>query len=286
MATAGDSTIHASSTGQANTGAAWLDAHFEANRAEYEMQVRAVGIQPGWRILDAGCGSGSFLPWLADLVGSTGHIAALDLAPDNIAVVEARLADWRLATPVETQVGSVLDLPYPDASFDAVWCANTSQYLTDVELEQALAEMRRVVRPGGLVAMKDTDMEVSRILPAPPALLWHLTEMIARNADAQMHGVLRAPALATWLRKAGFTSIWRRTTLIERTAPVPVISRDQMQSFLGFLVRQAADLNLPADDAAFWAQLSDPANLDRLLDDPDIYLCEGNVLVVGRVPEE
>ncbi len=119
MATAGESTTHASSTGQAQTGAAWLDTHFESNRTEYEMQVRAVGIQSGWRVLVAGCGSGSFLPWLADLVGPTGYVAALDLAPDNIAVVEARLADWRLGTPVAAQSGSVLSLPYPDASIES-----------------------------------------------------------------------------------------------------------------------------------------------------------------------
>ena len=158
---------HASSTGQAMTGGAWLDVHFEAFRSEYEAMLRAVGIQPGWHVLDAGCGSGSFLPLLSELVGSSGRIAAFDLAHDNIATVERRVAEWSLPTPIQTQVGSVLALPYADASFDAIWCANTTQYLTDDELGMVLVEFRRMVRPGGLVALKEVDGTVMRFTPAP-----------------------------------------------------------------------------------------------------------------------
>src|SRR4051812_14639672 len=94
----------ASSTGQAFTDGAWLDTHFEVSRPEYEAQLRAVSLRPGWRVLDAACGSGSFLPWLAELVGADGHLAALDLAPDNVALVERRVADWTLPCPVEVRV--------------------------------------------------------------------------------------------------------------------------------------------------------------------------------------
>ncbi len=111
------SSQHASSTGQTLTGGDWLDNHFEASRPEYEAQLRAVGIRPGWRVLDAACGSGSFLPWLAELVGPGGHLAALDLAPDNVALVEQRVAAWDLPCPVEARVGTVLALPYPAADY-------------------------------------------------------------------------------------------------------------------------------------------------------------------------
>ena len=45
--------------------------------------------------------------------------------------------------------------PFPDDQFDAVWCANVTHYLRDDDLRTAMAEFRRVVRPGGMVAIKD-----------------------------------------------------------------------------------------------------------------------------------
>ncbi len=53
---------HTTSTGIASSTADWLDDHFELARPEYEAQLRAVGIRPGWRVLDAGCGGAASCP--------------------------------------------------------------------------------------------------------------------------------------------------------------------------------------------------------------------------------
>jgi 2-polyprenyl-3-methyl-5-hydroxy-6-metoxy-1,4-benzoquinol methylase len=59
-------------------------AHFAACAEDYLAASRGVGIERGWRVLDAGCGGGSFLPWLAEIVGPDGWwLAALDLAPES-----------------------------------------------------------------------------------------------------------------------------------------------------------------------------------------------------------
>jgi SAM-dependent methyltransferase len=273
----------ASSTGQTMTGAEWLDGHFEAARPEYEAQLRAVGVQPGWRVLDAACGSGSFLPWLAELVGPTGALAALDLAPDNVALVERRLSGWRLCCPVEARIGSVLTLPYADDAFDAVWFANTSQYLTDDELETALAEFRRVVRPGGLVAVKESDPTSYRTVPGPPGLMLRWFQAAAQG-NTQAAGALRAPELPGRLRRAGLRDVWQRTTPIERAAPLGAVDRRQYRDLFSFLAGPAAELALPDVDREVWARLCDPDALDRFLDDPDCWLIEGNILAVGTAP--
>jgi arsenite methyltransferase len=194
--------VHASSQGQSMAAAGWLDVHFEAMRPEYEAMLRSVGLQPGWHVLDAGCGGGSFLPLLAGAVGPAGRVAALDLAPENIATVQARLDGWALPCPVDARVGSVLALPYPDRHFDAVWCAAVVQYLSDVELATALRELRRVVRPGGLVAVKEADLTVENFAPGDPGLLWRLL-IAARERDPNIRGMLRTPMLRRWLERAG-----------------------------------------------------------------------------------
>jgi len=61
---------HASSTGVVLATVDWLDIHFEACSPEYALMLRSVGLQAEWHVLDAGCGSGSSLPLLAEIVGT------------------------------------------------------------------------------------------------------------------------------------------------------------------------------------------------------------------------
>jgi SAM-dependent methyltransferase len=274
---------HASSTGQSLTGADWLDVHFEACRPEYEAMLRAVGIQPGWHVLDAGCGGRSYLPLLAATVGPAGRIASIDLAEDNIATVQQRVAEWAFDLPSEPRVGSLVDLPYEDGAFDAVWCANTSQYLTDGELATALREFWRVVRPGGLVALKEYDGTIPSLVPAPPFFLMHFYEATGRTWTAAA-GVLGSPALAAWLRRAGLTQVWQRRVLAERSAPLGRFDRQFWGDLLTHYASLAPQLDLPSEDRVVWERLSNPAEMRRLLDDPDFNCCEGHIVAVGTVP--
>ncbi len=273
----------ASSTGHDLSSDDWLDLHFEASRPEYEAQLRAVGIQVGWHVLDAACGSGSFLPWLADLVGSQGQLAALDLAPENVQLVERRVADWLLPCPVEAQVGNVLALPYPDDTFDAVWFANTSQYLTNTELETALTEFKRVVRPGGLVAVKESDATTFRALPAPNGFMQRVVRATAAAGYSWAAGALRAPELPDYLRRVGLVDVWQRSTLIERHAPFNPATRATWQGGFSIWATVAAQASLPAADQDLWTQIRDPAGLERFLNDTDRSIIEGNILTVGAV---
>jgi arsenite methyltransferase len=158
------------STGHELGDAPWLDVHFESARSEYEEALRFVGIKPGWTVLDAGCGSGGYVPPIGEHVGSTGRVAALDLAPENVAQAERLVREGRYMAPVDLRIGSVLDLPFADAAFDCVWCANVAQYLTDKEFARVMGEFRRVVKPGGIVVVKDFDatlFQLERTYPGP-----------------------------------------------------------------------------------------------------------------------
>lgn len=278
---------HRLSSGQVLADAGWLDTHFEAAWPEYAAMLRAVPIEPGWRALDAGCGSGSYLPLLAELVGDRGRLAALDLAPENIEVVQQRLAAWRLDRRVGACVGSLAALPYPDGSFDLLWCANVLQYFADDELPAVLAEFRRVVRPGGVVAVKDVDMQLWRVHPADPLLISHLSDASLRHnpGDAQSRGSVRGRALRRWLERAGLVDVWQRTTLIERWAPLRPVERQFWAEWLGFLAAAALSRGVPDVDVDTWQAVLHPSAPGHLVDAPDFYGCEGQVVAVGRVPE-
>ena len=277
---------HETSTGQAFSGADWLDLHFEACRPEYEEMLRFVGVPRGARALDAGSGSGGYLPLLSELVGDGGSVHALDLAPENVALVEERRAARELPRLAEARVGTLTELPYPDDSFDVLWCANTTQYLDDAEFEGALAEFWRVVRPGGMVAVKDVDVALARLYPADPFLFPHLCEasLRANPDDGQSRGSLRGRELRRWLERAGLLEARQRTFMIERWAPLRPAERRFFGDWLSELAGMAEERGVPEKDLVAWRALRDPDSPDHPLDRPDSYACEGQVVAVGRVP--
>ena len=194
--------LHASSTGQTMTAAPYIDAHFESCKPEYEAQLRSAGFERGWHVLDAGAGTGGFLPWIADIVGDTGQITALDLAQENVEEIQRNVGAWGLPCPVQAVAGSILDLPFEDDAFDAAWVANTLIYVYDDTHEwgPVLAELRRVVRPGGLIAIKDVDTSLNRVRPSDPVLMNHFARAGTRRRD---RGVGHVGFNQTWhLRRA------------------------------------------------------------------------------------
>jgi ubiquinone/menaquinone biosynthesis C-methylase UbiE len=266
--------------------AAWLDVHYAACAPEYEEMLRLVGLQPGWHVLDAGCGGGSYLPLLAQSIGSAGSIAAIDLNTENIAILQERLSTWHLPCPTSLEAGNLLALPYPDNSFDALWSANVTQYFSKVEFPWVLQEFRRVVRPGGLVAVKDVDMQLMRVYPADPFLFSHLSEKSVRgsNATAQSWGSLRGRELRRWLERAGLEKVWQRTFMIERWAPLKAVERQLFGEWFSYLAGLAEERGVPEEDLATWHRLGNPDAADYLVDSPDFYACEGQVVAVGQVP--
>ncbi len=200
--------------------------------------------------------------------------------------MEQSIVTWGLITPVTAHLGSIVALPFPDGSFDAVWCANTRLYLPDDELATALGEFRRVVRPGGLVAIKEGTSQ--HLLYAPADLLVSVRLLDAmRDRYVSIAGVLHSPQTRRWLEAAGLGAAWQRTTLIERWAPFDPFARERIIASLTGLAEIALrdDVGIPERDKRFWRGQRDPAPPDHLVNQPDCYWCEGHVLAVGRVAD-
>ncbi|MEU1779066.1 methyltransferase domain-containing protein [Streptomyces abikoensis] len=270
---------YAASTGLGFTHEEIVDAHFEACALPYQAALDQAGIRSGWHVLDAGCGSGAFLPWLADLVGPEGRVAAIDLAEENVDLAARRMRRLRADCTFDARQGDLVDLPYEDDTFDAVWCANTTQYLDDTELARALGELRRVVRPGGIVAVKDLDASLITARPADPFLFADFFRQAARN-PGYARQLLRTRDLYRWFDEAGLVSVRQQTVLIEHHAPLPPAA-------LHFYALACARIAQQATDAGFagnWEPFLDPSGADNPLRHQHAYISEGNTVAVGVVP--
>lgn len=275
-------TRNATSAGHEASNAGWLDLHFESSRPEYEAALRAAGISKGWSVLDAGCGSGRFLPHIAELVGAAGCLTALDLAPENVEMAGALLAATAPGAPARAHVGNVLALPFADATFDCVWSANVMQYLTPAEFRQAAAEAGRVLKPGGLYAVKEFDSTSLQIRPIDYGIFTRF--MAARMETFRKKGVLgtdcgsRLPAL---LGDAGWEIVRRRGWMVERWAPAGIHTRNYLRDLLSYFASVAADYDLPSDDHRYWRDLAGAP--DRLLESPEFCYREFFTVVVCRL---
>jgi len=127
-------------------------------RWEATLRLRAwerklLSLAPGQRLLDVGCGLGDAALALADDLGTDGEIVGLDVSAKMIAAAQSRARTARCR--VRFRVGDALELAEPNCSFDIVRSERTLQWLT--EPKAAVAEMARVLRPGGLLSLIDTD---------------------------------------------------------------------------------------------------------------------------------
>jgi SAM-dependent methyltransferase len=117
-------------------------------------------------VLDAGCGVGSIALDVAPEV-APGRVVGIDVDAGQIEQARSTAAE-RGIDNAEFQTGSVLELPFEDASFDVVYSNAVLMYLPDPV--RVLAEMRRVLRPDGLAAVSDDDLGTIVMTPETPEL--------------------------------------------------------------------------------------------------------------------
>ncbi|MBM7488963.1 ubiquinone/menaquinone biosynthesis C-methylase UbiE [Micromonospora luteifusca] len=135
---------------------AYLDAAAAtAVGVEYKQRfVDALGVQPGHTVVDIGCGPGTDLGRLADAVQASGRVVGVDRDPQMVAEAGRRLAD---RPTVEVRAGDAHELPLADATVDR---ARMDRVLMHVRSPaHVLAEVRRVLRPGGVFGMAEPDWD-------------------------------------------------------------------------------------------------------------------------------
>jgi arsenite methyltransferase len=168
--------------------------------------LTALEPREGEHILDVGLGPGLLVADLAAVVGHTGHVTGVEISDSMLALARRRFESSAVADRVTLVKGDAAELPFPDASFDAATSTQVYEYVPDVD--RALAELYRVLRPGGRALVLDTDWA---------SMVWNATDQ-ARMARVVAAYVERFAdphlprSLSRGLRAAGFR-IRRRDTL-------------------------------------------------------------------------
>ena len=165
--------------------------------------IDRVRLRPREQVLDVACGTGIVSRYAAQRVGTLGHVTGVDLNPAMIKVARHTAAYF---DQIEFLKGSALELPVPDAHFDAAVCQQAIMFFPD--REQAVREMYRALKPGGRVGLN-----VFRTPEFVPAFAY-LIEALEKHAGASAADFMRAPfvmksvaEMRALFERAGFVDI-------------------------------------------------------------------------------
>src|SRR6516225_744298 len=139
-----------------------------------EALLHRVGLRDGQRVVEIGCGSGNIACWVAQQIAPGGSVVAIDVSADQIEVARKQ-AQRRNLRNIDFHVADAYSPWLPEGSFDLVYCRLVLSHLT--RPAAALAAMRSLARPGGLVVCEEID--IGCWLCDPPATA--MTRFFALN---------------------------------------------------------------------------------------------------------
>jgi arsenite methyltransferase len=208
-----------------------------------ELARAALAAAPGERIVDLGCGPGFYVAELLEQVGPDGHVAGIDASPAMLALAARRCAGRGNAGFLRSGVAT---LPAADESFDAALCVQVLEYVPDVAA--ALAEARRVLRPGGRLVAWDIDWSTVSWHSREPARM----QRVLQTWDEHLSHPALPRTLAARLREAGFEDVRAAGHTFATAAQA---SPDSFGTSLVPLIEDfVADRKpISADDARAWA---------------------------------
>jgi SAM-dependent methyltransferase len=253
--------------------------------AEPELRslIAGLGLAPGMRVLDAGCGTGEALRWLSDAVDPGGSVLGVELAAAHV-----QAARQVLTPPLEIVQADLLEIALPALSFDFIWCVNTLHHLRD-----PLAGLQRLatwLRPGGRIAIGQSSL-LPDMFFAWDARLERATNEAVREYYRHRYGLAESDlagvrSLLGSMRAAALDDVSVRTIVIERVTPLRVADRAYL---LDCIFRDTWGERLrpymTAHDYEKLRRCCDPADAEFALRRPDLHFIQTFTLALGTARE-
>ncbi len=178
--------------------------------------LRVADLQPGERVVDVACGTGVITRAAAERVGPSGSVRGIDLSPGMIEVARKTPA---AGAPIDWHAANAESLPLPDGSCDVALCQMGLMFMTDPAA--AMAELHRVVAPGGRVVVSAPGPIQPRFADLERAIVDHLGPDLGAFVSTvfSMHDPTRLGAL---VRDGGFDHVTSHRYEVRLELPGPV----------------------------------------------------------------
>jgi arsenite methyltransferase len=233
--------------------------------AQRRWTMGTLALELGETVLDVGSGPGFLAAEMAFEVGPTGMISGVDISEHMLAMARERCSKSNVGTAIDFKLADATKLPFGDGSFDAVVSTQVYEYVANVDA--ALEEARRVLRPGGRLLVVDTDWD---------SIVWHEADPVlaVRVLKAWEEHLAHAHLPGTFmdrLRHHGFAPQKQDTFVVLN----PALDENTYSYGLIGLVKNFVDgrQGVTNQDATAWAdQLSNAGRAGRYFFSLNRYL--------------
>jgi len=251
---------------------------------ELRAAIASLDLVRGMRVLDAGCGTGEMLGWLAATVAPGGLAVGIDLSTTHLRAARA-------AVPPGTQLlqADLLRRPLVAETFDLVWSVNTIHHLRDPAAgARALVAL---LRPGGRLALGQSSLLPDMYFAWDARLERVVTEAVRAyyrdRYDLGEHELTAVRGLVRLLHDAGLFGLRVRTFVIERTAPLdPCTHAWLLEAIFRGTWGERLQPYLPPADYEELTHICDPQHPQFGLRRPDFHFIQTFTLAVGARVDE
>jgi SAM-dependent methyltransferase len=253
---------------------------------EGQAAIADLALPLGSRGLDVGCGLGLYTLWLAEAVGPGGSVVGIEPSSERVAAARGLVGGALPPGRLEFREGDGTAIGASDGAFDWLWCGDVLHHIP--ETATALAEFLRVVRPGGLIVVKESQVAPAMFLPGYPELerQLHAAEMEFHREEAggRSFGERRQRTRES-LFAVGLTAVAQRTYVIQRQAPLPDAAREYIQQVIfdrnwGERIRD----RVTSEDWRRRSELCEAHSPAAVLARPDYYCLSSFTVFAARRP--
>lgn len=250
--------------------------------------IASLDLRPGLRITDVGCGPGAHLGLLATSVVPDGVVVGIDISNERLAVAQALNQELIARGSVQLQQGDADQLPYEAEAFDVTWSSLVLHH--SARQREFVAELARVTRRGGLVAIMEGDNDGSfPLMPWPPELELRLRAAMLRGEQERYGGRLEytftntGRHLTRLFREAGLVNVQLRAYADVDRAPLDAVREQEVRSWVLESFGPRVRPYLAQVDWEYLVNVFTAGSADDLLASPDFFQSRTWFLAVGRV---
>ena len=272
-----------SSSGKPYSQEKWLENHHAIKSRLRAELAQKIDLHAGDRVLDIGCGTGSWTFLFADRVGHRGSVEAIDLDAAALEIADSKRQSHHHRTSVSFEQLSIFDLNEVN-KYDAITAFNSLCYVDRPEV--ALKAARRALKPGGRLIVKDSDLGSDFFWPVDRGLYYSLMTAIQErgsSANNDYYDPFFARQLPRLLTDCGFEHLDALAQSFSFVHPV-----DQHQrTYIAENGRMISDRGASVGErqlATQWAGLFDDKSDDCIFDAPEFLYTMTEFVFQARTP--